>query len=161
MGLNRLNQLYRAVILDHSKIPKNKGSLDQPDATMELKNPSCGDVISIQLKLNNNVVEDIKFNGHGCSISIASASMMTQAIKGKTLEEVKELYTTFSELVQGNNPPEAKKLGDAMMLEGVCQFPTRIRCATISWKAMNKALMTQGEGLDEHLSEDMNDEEKE
>lgn len=159
MGLSRLDTLYRAVILDHSKSPRHKGKLDQVDAVMELRNPTCGDEIQVQIKLDEegNRVEEVAFDGQGCTISMASASMMTQAILGKELGEVKELYSTFSEMVQGNEPSGVDKLGDAMMLEGVTKFPTRIRCATLSWKALNKALQNQGKGLDQNLSEDIYD----
>lgn len=157
MALTNLDQLYRAVILDHSKNPQNRGQFDRVDAAVELKNPTCGDVIEVQLKLDGDIVEDIAFDGHGCTISVASASMMTQVVKGKTLEEVKVLYETFSELVRGRHPDSAKQLGDAYMLKGVQKFPTRVRCATIAWKTMNKALMHQGKGLDEKLSEEIDD----
>ncbi len=159
MGLSRLDTLYRAVILDHSKSPRHKGKLDQVDAVMELRNPTCGDEIQVQIKLDDegHRVEDVAFDGQGCTISMASASMMTQAIIGKELDEVKELYSTFSEMVQGNEPSGVDKLGDAMMLEGVTKFPTRIRCATLSWKALNKALKNQGKGLDPNLSEEIDD----
>lgn len=157
MALSKLDQLYRAVILDHSQTPRHKGTLDDMDAMIELKNPTCGDLIQVQLKLENDRVEDVKFDGTGCTISMASASMMTDAIMGKTLEEIEDLYHTFSELVQGNEPENAKKLGDAKMLEGVSKFPTRVRCATLSWKAMNKALETRSTGVDGQISHEVND----
>lgn len=159
MALSRLDNLYRAVILDHSKTPRHKGQLDQVDAVMELRNPTCGDEIQVQIKLDEagHRVEDVAFDGQGCTISMASASMMTQAIIGKELGEVKDLYNTFSQMVQGNDPEGTDKLGDAMMLEGVTKFPTRVRCATLSWKALNKALQNQGKGLDENLSEEIYD----
>lgn len=157
MALSKLDQLYRAVILDHSQTPKHKGTLDDADAMLELKNPTCGDLIQVQLKLGNDRVEDVKFDGTGCTISMASASMMTDVIMGKTLEEVEELYNTFSELVQGQDPESAKKLGDAKLLEGVSKFPTRIRCATLSWKAMNRALETRSTGVDGQISHEVND----
>lgn len=159
MALNKLDTLYRAVILDHSKTPRHKGKLDQVDAVMELRNPTCGDEIQVQIKLDDDgkLVEDVAFDGQGCTISMASASMMTQAIIGKDLDQVKELYTTFSEMVQGQEPQHKEKLGDAMMLEGVTKFPTRIRCATLSWKALNKALENQGKGLVDYQSEEIYD----
>lgn len=159
MALNKLDNLYRAVILDHSKTPRHKGKLDQVDAVMELRNPTCGDEIQVQIKLDDNKdrVEDVAFDGQGCTISMASASMMTQSILGKTLEEVNHLYSTFSEMVQGNEPDSMDELGDAMMLEGVTKFPARVRCATLSWKALNKALMNQGKGIDLEASEEIHD----
>lgn len=159
MGLTRLDQLYRAVILDHSKDPRHKGQLDRVDAVMALRNPTCGDEIQVQVKLDDQgqVIQDVSFDGQGCTISMASASMMTEAIMGKSLDQVKDLYQTFSDLVQGKEPDQADDLGDAVMLEGVRQFPSRVRCATLSWKALNKALENTGSGLDENTSEDIYD----
>lgn len=159
MGLTRLDQLYRAVILDHSKDPRHKGQLDRVDAVMALRNPTCGDEIQVQVKLDDQgqVIQDVSFDGQGCTISMASASMMTEAIMGKSLDQVKDLYQTFSDLVQGKEPDQAEDLGDAVMLEGVRQFPSRVRCATLSWKTLNKALENTGSGLDENTSEDIYD----
>lgn len=159
MGLTRLDQLYRAVILDHSKDPRHKGQLDRVDAVMALRNPTCGDEIQVQVKLDDQgqVIQDVSFDGQGCTISMASASMMTEAIIGKSLDQVKDLYQTFSDLVQGKEPDQADDLGDAVMLEGVRQFPSRVRCATLSWKALNKALENTGSSLDENTSEDIYD----
>ena len=159
MGLTRLDQLYRAVILDHSKDPRHKGQLDRVDAVMALRNPTCGDEIQVQVKLDDQgqVIQDVSFDGQGCTISMASASMMTEAIMGKSLDQVKDLYQTFSDLVQGKEPDQADDLGDAVMLEGVRQFPSRVRCATLSWKALNKALENTGSSLDENTSEDIYD----
>ncbi|EKU93144.1 NifU-like protein [Alloiococcus otitis] len=159
MGLTRLDQLYRAVILDHSKDPRHKGQLDRVDAVMALRNPTCGDEIQVQVKLDDQgqVIQDVSFDGQGCTISMASASMMTEAIVGKSLDQVKDLYQTFSDLVQGKEPEQTEDLGDAVMLEGVRQFPSRVRCATLSWKALNKALENTGSGLDENTSEDIYD----
>ena len=159
MGLTRLDQLYRAVILDHSKDPRHKGQLDRVDAVMALRNPTCGDEIQVQVKLDDQgqVIQDVSFDGQGCTISMASASMMTEAIIGKSLDQVKDLYQTFSDLVQGKEPDQADDLGDAVMLEGVRQFPSRGRCATLSWKALNKALENTGSSLDENTSEDIYD----
>src|SRR5699024_5256278 len=157
MALNRLDQLYRAVILDHSKTPRHKGKLDQVDAVMELRNPTCGDEIQVQIKLDKNKerVEDVAFDGQGCTISMASASMMTQAIIGKSLDEVNHLYTTFSEMVQGNQPKSMDELGDAMMLEGVTKNPDRVRCATLSLYALDKELMNKGKRIDLESSEEI------
>lgn len=159
MALTKLDQLYRAVILDHSKNPRHMGHLDQVDATIELKNPTCGDLIGVELKLEEDVVKDVRFNGSGCTISMASASMMTEAVIGKSLDEVKALYQDFSNLVQGQEAKDEKGLGDAIMLQGVSKFPTRIRCATLSWKALNRAIETGGSGVDGQIKhEEIHDE---
>ena len=137
MALSRLDNLYRQVILDHTAHPKNKGVLDVATSQIELNNPTCGDVIQLQLQIEDQVIKDVRFDGHGCSISMASASMMTDAIKGKTEKEAIETIATFLELVQGEDVKENKKaLGDAQMLAGVAKFPARIKCATLAWKAL-------------------------
>lgn len=140
MALSKLDQLYRAVILDHSSNPRHRGTLEGSNAQIELKNPTCGDVIQIQLLVEDGVVKDARFDGHGCTISTSSASMMTTAIIGKTTEEALELSDEFSQVVQGHESEKEMELGDAMMLSGVAKFPARIKCATLSWKALEKAL---------------------
>lgn len=148
MALTKLDQLYRAVILDHSKAPRRRGLLNEATTQIELKNPTCGDVIQVQLQVKDNVVSDIRFEGSGCTISMASASMMTDAVIGQPVEEALRLSEDFSEVVQGHDSQEATKLGDAMMLQGVSKFPARIKCATLSWKALEKALAKQDVNLD-------------
>ncbi len=107
---------------------------------VELNNPTCGDVIHLELAVEGDTIKDIAFTGEGCSISTASASMMGDAIIGKTLAEAGELSGLFSELVQGNDIPQSDRLGDASMLGGVAKFPARIKCATLAWKALEKAI---------------------
>lgn len=140
MALSKLDQLYRQVILDHSQHPHHEGVLENSTDQIELVNPSCGDVIQLQLRIEENKVQDIRFSGHGCTISRASASMMTDVMIGKTKEEVFELTQQFSEVVQGKEVSNIEALGDAALLNGVAKFPARIKCATLSWKALEKAL---------------------
>lgn len=140
MALSKLEQLYRQVILDHSQHPHHEGVLENSTDQIELVNPSCGDVIQLQLRIEENKVQDIRFSGHGCTISRASASMMTDVMIGKTKEEVFELTQQFSEVVQGKEVSNIEALGDAALLNGVAKFPARIKCATLSWKALEKAL---------------------
>ncbi|WP_368645951.1 Fe-S cluster assembly sulfur transfer protein SufU [Alkalibacterium putridalgicola] len=155
MALTKLDQLYRAVILDHSQNPRRRGELDKATTQIELKNPTCGDVIQVQLELENNIIKDVRFDGSGCTISMASASMMTDAILGKSLDEVLMLSKEFSGLVQGEDPEHEDDLGDAMMLSGVAKFPARIKCATLSWKALEKALADKDQtGVDGQLKHD-------
>jgi len=149
MALSRLDNLYRQVILDHSSHPHHHGSLEKSNQRIELNNPTCGDVIHLELNMENDVIQDIAFSGHGCSISTASASMMTEAVLGKTLAEAMELSESFSQLVQGNDVAELDKLGDAAMLGGVAKFPARIKCATLAWKALEKALDNPEAGIGE------------
>lgn len=149
MALSRLDNLYRQVILDHSSHPHHHGSLEKSNQRIELNNPTCGDVIHLELNMEDDVIQDIAFSGHGCSISTASASMMTEAVLGKTLLEAMALSENFSQLVQGNDVPELDKLGDAAMLGGVAKFPARIKCATLAWKALEKALEHPEMGIGE------------
>ncbi|SDJ62432.1 Fe-S cluster assembly sulfur transfer protein SufU [Salimicrobium halophilum] len=141
MSFNNLDTLYRQVIMDHYKNPRNKGALDGEHVAIDMNNPTCGDRIQLQLKIEDGVVEDAKFDGEGCSISLSSASMMTQAIKGKTVEEAVEMSKLFSDMMQGEEvDPEKFSLEDIEALQGVSQFPARIKCATLSWKAMEQGV---------------------
>lgn len=155
MALTKLDQLYRAVILDHSQHPRRRGELDKATTQIELKNPTCGDVIQVQLEITGDKITDVRFDGSGCTISMASASMMTDAILGKSLDEALMLSREFSGLVQGEDPEHEDDLGDAMMLSGVAKFPARIKCATLSWKALEKALDDKDQtGVDGQLKHD-------
>lgn len=142
MALSKLDNLYRQVILDHSSHPHHHGVLDDATNQIELNNPTCGDVIQLQLVEKDGIIQDIKFDGSGCSISTASASMMTDAVIGQPVEEAERLIGEFLELVQGEDI-EDDALGDAAMLSGVAKFPARIKCATLSWKALERALLEQ------------------
>lgn len=144
MSSNNLDALYRQVIMDHYKNPRNRGVIEDDSLTINMNNPTCGDRIQLTLKVENDKVVDAKFQGEGCSISMSSASMMTEAIKGRPVEEALKLAHTFSDMVQGKDPhdevDEDFDLGDIEALQGVCKFPARIKCATLAWKAMEKAL---------------------
>ncbi|TSI06853.1 Fe-S cluster assembly sulfur transfer protein SufU [Lysinibacillus sp. BW-2-10] len=143
MSTNNLDQLYRSVIMDHYKKPRNKGSLDENSVTIDMNNPTCGDRIHLTLKLNDGIVEDAKFDGEGCSISMSSASMMTEVIKGKKLEEALELADIFSKMMLGEEYTDKYDLGDVEALQGVSKFPARIKCATLAWKAMEKGVQNE------------------
>lgn len=139
MALSKLDSLYMAVVGDHSKNPHHHGKLD--DTTpVHLNNPTCGDVISLSVKFDGDRIADIAFDGDGCTISTASSSMMTDAVIGKTKEEALVLAEIFSEMVQGQSSAEQKKLGDAAFLAGVSKFPQRIKCSTLAWNALKKAI---------------------
>jgi nitrogen fixation NifU-like protein len=142
MSSNNLDTLYRQVIMDHYKHPRNRGVIEDDSLTINMNNPTCGDRIQLTLKVENEMVVDAKFEGEGCSISMSSASMMTQAIKGKPIDEALKLANNFSDMVQGKDLEidEDLDLGDIEALQGVCKFPARIKCATLAWKAMEKAL---------------------
>ena len=136
-----LGALYEEVILDHNRSPRNWGTIAE-GRHIEGRNPLCGDKISLSLQVDGDVITDIKFTGEGCAISKASASMMTQAIKGKTRAEAERLFEGFHELVTGRSaqsPPD-KSLGSLRAFAGVARFPTRVKCATMAWHALREAL---------------------
>lgn len=140
MSFNNLDTLYRQVIMDHYKNPRNKGTIDGDAITVEMNNPSCGDRIQVYLSVKDGIVEEVKFDGEGCSISLASASMMTQAIKGKKLTEALKMSEVFSEMMLGKDIDAGEiDLDDIEALQGVSKFPARINCATLAWKALEKS----------------------
>ncbi|GAA0448250.1 iron-sulfur cluster assembly scaffold protein SufU [Lentibacillus halophilus] len=139
MSFNNLDTLYRQVIMDHYKNPRNKGSVEGDALTVDMNNPTCGDRIQLQLQLDGDVIQDAKFSGEGCSISLSSASMMTQAIQGKKLDDALEMSKAFSQMMLGEDvDTEEYEMEDLEALQGVSQFPARIKCATLAWKAMEK-----------------------
>jgi len=146
--LMALEELYREVILDHYRNPRNRGRLDSPDATAQGVNPMCGDELNIQLKFSDGLVNEVAVEGQGCSISQSSASMMTEAIKGKTREEIDELvskFRTMMSLDDSDDPgldPErpGSVLGDIEALQGVRKYPVRIKCASLGWNTLLEAL---------------------
>ena len=140
MSFNNLDTLYRQVIMDHYKNPRNKGQLENGTLTIDMNNPTCGDRIHLTMKVEDGIVKDAKFEGEGCSISMASASMMTQIIKGKEVETALKLSNVFSDMMQGKDYDDSIDLGDIEALQGVSKFPARIKCATLAWKAMEKGL---------------------
>ncbi|WP_106496782.1 Fe-S cluster assembly sulfur transfer protein SufU [Lentibacillus sp. Marseille-P4043] len=141
MSFSNLDTLYRKVIMDHYKNPRNKGAVEGDALTVDMNNPTCGDRIQLQLQVEDGVVKDAKFDGEGCSISMASASMMTQAIKGKNIHDALNMSKTFSNMMLGEDvDTEEADFGDIEALQGVSQFPARIKCATLAWKAMEKGV---------------------
>lgn len=135
----QLDDLYRRVIMDHYKNPRNQGTLDDDAVTVNLNNPTCGDRIQLQMQLEDGIVKQAKFSGEGCSISLSSASMMTEAVKGKTYEEALALADKFSEFIKGEDV-EFEELEDIEALSGVSKFPARIKCATLAWNALRKGI---------------------
>jgi nitrogen fixation NifU-like protein len=126
--------------MDHYKNPRNKGTLEDGNLTIDMNNPTCGDRIHLTLKVEDGKIADAKFEGEGCSISMSSASMMTQMIIGKDVETAFKLAHIFSDMVQGKDYDDEIDLGDIEALQGVSKFPARIKCATLAWKAMEKGL---------------------
>ena len=141
--MSELTDLYQAVILDHNRRPRNKGAMEDADARAEGRNPLCGDQITVWLKLDGDVVTDVRFVGQGCAISQASASLMTQAVKGKTRAEALDLFERVHEMVLGKTPAPTGPngpLGSLAALGGVSRFPVRVKCASLAWHPMKAAL---------------------
>ncbi|MFD1471412.1 Fe-S cluster assembly sulfur transfer protein SufU [Companilactobacillus mishanensis] len=139
MALSKMDNLYRQVILDHSAHPHHHGKLDDSTNEIELKNPTCGDVLQLDVKVDDNKITDIAFSGYGCTISQASASMMTDAVMDKTVDQAEDMVEAFSDMILGEKS-NTDILEDSAVLKGVSQFPARIKCATLAWKALHKAL---------------------
>jgi nitrogen fixation NifU-like protein len=129
--------------MDHYKNPRNRGVLEDGSLTINMNNPTCGDRIQLTMKVEDGTVTNARFEGEGCSISMSSASMMTQAIKGRKVEEALKLSKIFSDIMQGKAYEDDIDLGDIEALQGVSKFPARIKCATLAWKAMEKGLQEE------------------
>ena len=142
-----LEELYQEVILDHSRRPRNFGTLSNADVLVHGDNPACGDEIHLGVHFSpDGKLEEIKFSGQGCAISQASASMMTLKLKGKTRSEAADLARSFKDLVTSEASNETKGLGDLQLLQGVRKFPQRVKCAMLAWRAIEQALSeTSGE----------------
>lgn len=140
-----LRELYQEVILDHNKRPRNKGEVAQPTAEAEGHNPLCGDQVKVTLRTEGDRVQEIAFEGHGCAISTASASLMTEAVKGMTLEEADALFREFQQMVTSEAKDEdLPELGSLNALAGVREHPVRIKCATLPWHTLRAALDNRG-----------------
>jgi nitrogen fixation NifU-like protein len=140
--MSDLRELYQAVILDHNKKPRNFRALPGANRSAEGYNPLCGDKVTIYLQLEDGVVRDVSFQGSGCAISTASASLMTEALKGKTVAEVEAIFEKFHGVVAGEPGPagETPGLGKLSVFAGVREFPTRVKCATLAWHTLHAAL---------------------
>ncbi len=149
--MNELTELYQEIILDHNKRPRNYHSLENATHSAQGYNPLCGDEITVSLRLNGEMIEDISFEGEGCAISKASASLMTALLKGKTLQKAKDDYLIVRQMLTStddlNTPLE--EIGDIAALSGVRRFPVRIKCATLAWHTMEAALEGQAEATTE------------
>src|SRR5262245_34120888 len=148
--MSDINELYQQVILDHNRKPRNFKVLETANRRQEGYNPLCGDQLMLYLELDGSVIKDVAFQGMGCAISKASASMMTAAVKGKTKEEAEVLFNEFHRMVKGDLDPEIDPhhLGRLTILAGVREFPARVKCASLPWHTLRSAL----EGKDETVS---------
>ena len=141
-----LADLYRDVIVDHNRSPRNFRKLEPCSSHAEGFNPLCGDKLDVYLVVEGDVIKDVAFQGSGCAISVASASLMTEALAGKTVDEAKGLFEEMHEVLSGTDalPDDLTRLGKLAALSGVRQFPTRIKCATLCWHTLNAALAEDG-----------------
>jgi len=139
-----ISALYQELILDHYRRPRNKGELEGATSSVIMKNPLCGDEVALHVKFDGDRVDDVRFSGRGCSISQASASMMTQLVKGKSAGEIEQLRDTFRDMVMGTTPADADEvvgtMGSLRALSGVSRFPARVKCALLAWNALESAM---------------------
>lgn len=140
--MSNLIELYRDLILDHNKNPRNFGELENATKSIEGVNPLCGDKLKLFLLLENDLIKDISFIGTGCAISVASASMMTENAKGLDVYQCLELYAMVHSMLTGKDEIDEERLGKIMALSGVKAYPSRVKCASLSWHALKKALST-------------------
>ena len=136
-----LDSLFQELILDHYKNPRNKGELVDADVTVHMRNPTCGDEVRLQLRLNDGVIQEARFIGEGCSISQASISMMTQLVKGKSVHDALDIAHRFTRMMHGDaEAARDRQLGDLRSLKGVSKFPVRVKCALLGFDALEEAL---------------------
>jgi nitrogen fixation protein NifU and related proteins len=146
--LSDLKELYQQVILDHNRAPRNFRMLESANRVARGDNPLCGDKLTLFVDLEDGVVRDIAFQGSGCAISKASTSLMTSAVKGKTVEEAVELFDSFLEMVTGKEPaPDRDRLGKLVAFAGVREFPARVKCASLAWHTLRAALQQSQEAV--------------
>lgn len=138
--MSDLRELYQELIIDHGRHPRNFSVMQNATVSKEGFNPLCGDRLTLFLQVENNKIVDVAFQGSGCAISMASASLMTEALKNKTVDEVKKIFNLFHGMVTSDAPVDAAVLGKLMVLQGVCEFPSRVKCATLAWHTMIAAV---------------------
>jgi nitrogen fixation NifU-like protein len=144
--MSDLDELYQQVILDHNRSPRNFRAMEDANRSAEGFNPLCGDRVNVYVKLEDGIIKDISFQGSGCAISKASASMMTTALKDKTEAEADELFDNVHRMLtgEGDGQQGAEKIGKLVILSGVCKFPARVKCASLAWHTVNSALKGGG-----------------
>ena len=135
-----IKDLYQEIIVDHNRNPRNFGIIDNADKIIEGFNPLCGDKLKLYLKTEGQNITDISFDGSGCAISVASASLMTDAMKGKSINDAELLFNSFHGLITNENSADEKSLGKLAVLAGVKDFPARVKCATLCWHTLHSAI---------------------
>jgi len=138
--MSDLQDLYQSVILDHNRKPRNFGELANANRSADGKNPLCGDQVTVSLLVEDDIIREVKFTGHGCAISKASASLMTASVKGKSRADAEALFQRFHTLVLGQDPEGGKALGQLVVFSGVSRFPVRVKCASLAWHTLKAAL---------------------
>ncbi len=142
--MSELSDLYQEVILDHNRRPRNFRTIDPATNTQDGFNPLCGDRLTLYLTIDGNVIKDVAFQGSGCAISKASASLMTEAIKGKTVDQARAVFDRFQAMITSDHEGPTDDLGKLKVLAGVREFPTRIKCASLAWHTMKAAVAHEG-----------------
>jgi len=140
-----MEELYQEIILDHYRRPRNKGKAEPSDISAHDSNPLCGDEIDVTAKVVDQKIAEVKFDGKGCAICTASASIMTQKLVGKTLPEAKQFIDGFLNMMRGEAPFGGKEMGDLKALEGVLKFPVRVKCATLAWNTAQQGIRERSE----------------
>ena len=138
--MSELRDLYQEVILDHNRQPRNCKAMDCANRSADGHNPLCGDIVKVYLRVENGVIEEISFQGQGCAICTASTSLMTEAVKGKRVDEVRQLYEGFHQMLTGVAEEQGIELGKLRVFEGVREYPVRVKCATLAWHTLNAAM---------------------
>ncbi len=135
-----IKELYQEVIVDHNRNPRNFGKLEDANKTLDGYNPLCGDKLTLYIKTNNNTIEDISFDGSGCAISVASASLMTDIMKGRKLDEAEALFNKFHHLITSDEELDITELGKLAALAGVRDYPARVKCASLCWHTLHSVI---------------------
>ena len=146
--MSDMRELYQEIILDHNKQPRNCYVMDCAHKSADGHNPLCGDTVKVYLRISDGVISEISFQGAGCAICTASTSLMTESVKGKTVEEAKDLFDEFHHMLTGVAAEQGVELGKLQVFEGVREYPVRVKCATLAWHTLNAAM----EGEDEKVT---------
>jgi nitrogen fixation NifU-like protein len=143
--MSDMRELYQEIILDHNKQPRNCYVMDCANKSADGHNPLCGDTVKVYLRIDDGIISEISFQGSGCAICTASTSLMTESVKGKTVEEAKDLFDEFHHMLTGVAAEQGVELGKLQVFEGVREYPVRVKCATLAWHTLNAAIDDKGE----------------